>query len=228
MAINAGIHDVSITPNREQEVGDDYYVLPFAVRGTTTFEQFCDFLYVFHSIDLLHHMSSVHFESAQSADGPVLTGILQIEAIALKQGVERSTLLPDESGIVAERLAERSRKDFPALAASDPFPRPGPRMGDNPKPPRQRPVRTTPQKDRTKSVSLVGIFIDGSDSEAWVYDEKQQDSTIVCEGEELSVAGIAAQVLRIEPNSVLLEVAGTPKRWEPGESLDRAQDRDAG
>ncbi len=227
-ARSAGILSAQITPGRAIEEEDTGHRIPVTLQGSMTTTQLGAFLDAFYAAPLLHRVTSV---SVTSGNGPRDTQprvTLALEALALRDAEPRTELsvTPDTTDngsrkpAHARDSADSARQFF---ASRDPF-----RRGYNGPPP---PVRTQPRQSKPAPIDplihirLVASFTSGEQTEAWFYDSRTKQQTVVQTGSGFDLAGLQGRLISAGADSIIVEIDGEQRRLPMGQSLKSLQSR---
>ncbi len=196
--------------------GDVFQIISVEIKAEGTLANLCDFLYEFRKSGLLHRVATMTLETEQHQGDPALKITLNIEALALAEAPERSTLIADPKIAELAHVPAKDRKDYAPLVAKNLFVR-----GYNgpPQPPRP-PGPTMPgEEDPRALVWLVSVVSADGVPEAKLRDVSTNKKADLSEGSDFSVAGVDGKVISIGTDFVTLEVKGELFRLELGDNL---------
>ena len=221
LAAKTGITDVTVTPNRTVQQGETYHTIPLTVRARATISTLCDFLLEFQRRNLLHKVARMTLESRRSERG-ALEVTLEVEGLSLNGTPQRTTLfLPGQEQAVAVEFQNRKRSEFNRLSEKNIFEkyRPAEKPPDPPQVAKAAAPLPADKFDAAEHVYLIGRIDGPRGPEAWLYDRAENARQIVHVNDSFDVAGLKGRVLAIEPDSILLEVAGQKWHLDYGRNL---------
>jgi hypothetical protein len=194
----AGLKGPNVDSGEPQGHRGIYNVFTFAVRGRGTPAQVTELLYAFYSAGHLHKIRSMTLNPLSGSDQLDLT--LTIEALSLRQAsrADELTTAPSQS------LALASLADYQPLVRRNVF-----GAGD--------------ADAAAKSTVLTAITSDVSGvREAWFRVGKAGQTRVLRAGDTLAIDMLAARLLDIGLDGVMLELEGQQRTLTIGKSLAEA------
>jgi hypothetical protein len=218
LANQSNLSDIVVTasPTESKSKGDVYSLVAAELKANGKLSQIRDFLYEFRNSGLLHRVDSATFTSKQATGDPVITLVMKLEGLALKEAPVRSTLLSDPK--LAELVKDRSTqgKDaYDVISKNSLFVR----TYKPPVPSGTRPGEKTPDDDPRQFVHLTSTFSNGEEFNATLYDRTTNKLVDLYSGSEFDIGGVAGKVVSVTNGSVVLEIKGEKFSLEIGHNL---------
>jgi hypothetical protein len=221
-----GLTSVQVTPGRVDRKPRDntYYVIPMTVKANARLDAAVKALYDFHASGLLHRVRLLSATSAGREGDPELALTMEVEGLALVDGLPRTKLLAAErpSGSV---VALAKVEDYAALTAKNLFVRGY--NGPPAPPPPPAPVASTPAPpappsdgfDALSHVYLVAAIDKDGRRTAWLYDRATNGQTILEVGQSFPVEHDQAKVAEIGRDFITFVLAEKTLKLELGHHL---------
>lgn len=224
-----GLTSVQVTPGRVDRKPKDgtYYVIPMTVKANARTAMAVKALYDFHVSGLLHRVRMLSASSAGREGDPELTLTMDVEALALVDGLPRTKLLAADrptGPVVPLGKAE----DYAALSTKNLFVR-GYNGPPAPTPPPPTPVVSAPPPpppsdgfDSLSHIYLVAAIDKDGRRTAWLYDRATNGQTILEVGQSFPVEQAQAKVAEIGRDFITFTVAEKTLKLELGHHLREA------
>lgn len=200
----SGIERPTIRTSRPIKRGDDYSRVPVGVDARCQLNELTSFLRQFDEAPILHQIRRLRIQPVVK-DGRIeaYDCSLSIEALSMPDALAKDRLptREDAEAVLAKR-PPRADHDFQLFAAKSPFqPTEIVDRGQ-----RREPSESQRTRDERNDTYLVAaVTVDGA-SEIWLRNRSSNARKVVPEGGAIEIEGFQGTVLKVSPDSVLLQV----------------------